>query len=333
MPPLHWVSSLHFEDWFLSLVIIGITLVSAEASRIVLKRLIHERKWYRFGHLGSSAANLIYVIGLRLLTDVAPLSPKLLGWFDSAVYVLAVLVILGILRRALMMSIEFGTLKSGKGDSLQQGFIPVLRNLVTLFIFLTGAIMVLKHFNYDVMSLITALGVGSLAVGLAAKDTLSNMISGFTLIIDRNLRPGDRINLIGSSGAVGRVDEIGLRSTRIRTDDGNTLIVPNNELVNTKLINFSMPTREAACSSTFRVPYRIPFEAVRSEAVGAISEVESADKTMPQGVVLANLADGYQAVTAYFWVRDLGDQGKALSDFNEKLLARLAAKQIPLQSI
>ena len=85
--------------------------------------------------------------------------------------------------------------------------IPLLEKLVSIFLIGTALIITLKHFNYDILSLVTALGIGSLAIGLAAKDTLANMISGFTLMIDRPFRIGDRIQLAEGSG--GRVD-IGL---------------------------------------------------------------------------------------------------------------------------
>src|SRR3990170_7935615 len=99
-------------------------------------------------------------------------------------------------------------------------FLPLIEKLIFIFIFITGLIIVLKHFDYDILSLVTALGVTSLAIGLAAKDTLANMISGFTLMIDRPFRIGDRIQL--ASGQWGDVVDIGLRSTKMQTGD-NTL--------------------------------------------------------------------------------------------------------------
>ena len=73
-----------------------------------------------------------------------------------------------------------------------------------------------------------SLGVGSLAVGLAAQDTLANMFAGFTLMLDRPFRVGDRIQL--ASGEVGDVEAIGMRATRIKTSDETILVVPNSLL-------------------------------------------------------------------------------------------------------
>jgi len=86
---------------------------------------------------------------------------------------------------------------------------------------------ILHYFEKDVSSIIVSLGVGSLAVALAAKDTLANMISGFMIMTDRPFRIGDRIML--ESGEKGDVYDIGLRSTKILTFD-NTLISPEGGL-------------------------------------------------------------------------------------------------------
>jgi small-conductance mechanosensitive channel len=267
---------------------------------------------------------IVYLVAFKLVLDVVPLHPKLADWLNHAVYVFGVYVVLWLVRRLAMLGIEWSAVRAQASATLQQGFLPLMRNVVTLFIFFSGAIMVLKHFNYDVMSLITALGVGSLAVGLAAKDTLSNMISGFTLIIDRNLHPGDRISL---AGATGEVEEIGLRSTRIRTGNGSMLIVPNAELVNTRILNLSQPTRAVAGSVSVRVSAKVPFEQVRKLCLEVVGGLERAKRG---SVHLASLADGHQLVNVGFWVDDLDQEGAAVSELNEKLQARFAREGIPL---
>jgi small-conductance mechanosensitive channel len=228
-----------------------------------------------------------------------------------------------------MVAIERSAARSSHSNTLQQGFIPLIRNLITLFVFFSGAIMVLKRFNYDVMSLLTALGVGSLAVGLAAKETLSNMISGFTLIIDRNLRPGDRINL---AGAVGDVEEIGLRSTRLKTGDGSVLIVPNSELVNTKILNLSLPARAKSCSTRFGVGYDVSFAKLKSICLEILAQIPQCNQNRGKWVNLERLSDGHQAVAVGFWLNDMDDQGAALSEFHDKLLARLGREGIALHA-
>ena len=304
-----------FKDWTLALVFLGVTLVLGPALGAVLRRI--NADGYRTTmarQLAIPAAGLIYPVGLRLFTDAAPLSPKVEEWINGGAYILFVVILLHIARRAAMIGVEWGAVRSNPSESatLQQGFVPLMRNIVTLFVVTTGIIMVLKHFNYDVMSLVAALGVGSLAVGLAAKDTLANMFSGFTLIIDRNLKPGDRINLAGS---VGEVEEIGLRSTRIRSGDGNTLIVPNTDLVNNRILNLSIPSLATIASTRIRVPYAVSFQRIKSLCLETMDEVPKVRRDKGRWILLSGLNDGHQLINIGFWITNMDDAGGVLSDF------------------
>jgi small-conductance mechanosensitive channel len=320
----------NLREWFLAFATIGGTLVTSTAARAMFRRLPESGPGRYLARLAPALGNIVLLFGLRVFVEVAPLSPKLALWLNDVVYIAGVLLVLAIVRNGCLLAIEWSAQRASQSATLQLGFIPLMRNVITIFVLFMGAIMILKHLGYDVMSLLAALGVGSLAVGLAAKDTLSNMISGFTLIIDRNLKPGDVVNLGGSAGTV---EEIGLRSTRIRTGDGNTLIVPNTELVNTKILNLSMPSREAAVSTSFRVPYSAPFPRVKELSLAAAREV-------PQSVVargvwanLSGIADGTQTVSVGFWVKDMDDQGSAISELNLRLVAALGREKIPLVGI
>lgn len=315
------------RDGITALGIIAITFIAYPIVRAALARVAKIKTWTPLQPLVSQASSLVFVIGLMLFVEVAPLHRTLSLILNHAAYVIAVVIGLSLLRKALLIGIEWSSLRSTQSSTLQIGFIPLLRNIITLFVFLSGSIMVLKRFNYDVMSLVTALGVSSLAVGLAAKDTLSNMISGFMLIIDRNLKPGDKVNL---GGSVGEVDEIGLRSTRIKTGDGNLLIVPNSELVNTKILNLSWPQPDVTCSSVIRVPIETPFDEVREHCRQAILEVSKARQDRNHWINLSSLAAGHQEIAMGFWVASLDDQGPAISELNQRLLKRLSDARISL---
>jgi MscS family membrane protein len=317
-----------FGEWLLAVGVALLTFLAGAGTRAFLKRIRWNTKTEMLRELAPAVGHLVYLVGLKLFIEVAPLGPTLEKWLGSAIFVLTVVVILNLIRRAAMMGILWSASRSNS-KSLHQGFIPLMRNVLTLFVFFTGAIMVLQHFNYDVLSLLTALGVGSLAVGLAAKDTLSNMISGFTVIIDRNLRPGDRVNL---GGSVGDVEEIGLRSTRIRVGDGNTLIVPNSELVNTKILNLSLGSREVATSTSIRVPLTVPFPRIRDLCAEAMGEIELIQAHEKKCVNLLSIADGAQLITVSFSLSERDDSGAVLSELNQKLLARLQGAGIPLVS-
>ncbi len=316
------------KEWVLAICTVILTLVVASALGAFLRRWKGHKNLDSLSRLARPVSYLVYPLGFRVAMEVAPLHPKAELLAQHALYVAFVLAFLNLVRQAAMIAIEFSALKAPRNaDSFQHGFVPLMRNMVTLIVFLMGGIMLLKYFGYDVMSLITALGVGSLAVGLAAKDTLSNMISGFTLIIDRNLRPGDKINL---GGSIGVVDEIGLRSTRLNIRDGNVLIVPNQDLVNTKILNMTMEGPASACSTRFRVPIDVPFSRIKTICQEIHPQIAKAVPGKSGWVQLANINDGNQLITTGFWVVDSDMAGDALTDFHVRLVERLSRERIPL---
>lgn len=118
--------------------------------------------------------------------------------------------------------------------------LPLVQRLAAILVWLVGVILTLDHFGQNVSSVVAAFGVTSLAIGLAAQQALSNIIAGLVLAVDHPFRPGDRIKL--PSGDSGEVLETGMRSTQIRLGDGSLLVVPNAELVSSRLINQSTET-------------------------------------------------------------------------------------------
>jgi len=316
----------YLMDWGLGGGVLVAMFAVTAAARSYLRRFGARRRWTFLETLANPIASLLYIVGLRLFGDVVPLHTKVALWLEHGIYVLGVVLVIRLLSKAATIGLEWGGKNSTVGETLQTGFIPLLRNVVTLFLVFTGAIMVMQHFHYDVMSLLAALGVGSLAVGLAAKESLSHMIAGFTLIIDQNLRHGDEINLNGSTG---KVEEIGLRSTRLLTPDGNILIVPNSDLVNNKILNYTLPTPSQSYSISLRISYDTPFDHVRRLAQETLKQV-SGLHSAGQAVHLSRLDDGHQLVSVGFSVQDRGASAQIVSQIHEQLLSRLQAEKIPL---
>jgi MscS family membrane protein len=188
------------------------------------------------------------------------------------------------------------------GAAMGMQAIPLVRKVVTIFLVCAALIVILKHFGYDVLSLLTALGLGSLAIGLAAKDTLANMISGFTLMIDRPFRIGDRIQL--ASGKTGDVVDIGLRSTRIKTVDNTLLIIPNSELCNSTVLNMAFPDLKSQGRISIGVAYGSDVEKVkRIMREAALEDPEVLHDPSPEAFFLS-FGDSALNMLLVFWVTD-----------------------------
>jgi small-conductance mechanosensitive channel len=159
-------------------------------------------------------------------------------------------ILLGILREVLDWYLDEA---AGGTPSLKKTLGPLAHKVINVLIGLVAVIIVLDHFAINIGSLLVSLGVGSLAVALAAQETLANMIAGFVLLVDRPFRVGDRIEI--SSGQVGDVQMIGLRSTRILNADHNLIIIPNADLVRGRIINYAYPFNQMRVLLKFEVAY------------------------------------------------------------------------------
>jgi MscS family membrane protein len=195
--------------------------------------------------------------------------------------------------------------------------------------FSIALMIVMRHFNYDIWHIVTALGIGSLAIGLAAQPTLSNMIAGFTLLLDRPFLPGDRILL--SSGNEGDVQQIGMRSTRILTTDGNSLIVPNSELVNSRLINYNYPTAQLA--QRIRVLFEFDENFGRLKELLTQSAKNTEDVVSESTKVLfSNVVDGKIELSIIYRLETFAYADQVKDRIIQAVLQTLATQNIRLAS-
>ncbi len=114
--------------------------------------------------------------------------------------------------------------------------LPILRQFVKMGIWIIAIIIAISNAGYDVGALVAGLGIGGLAVALAAQETISNLIGGITIIADQPFVIKDWIRI---GNQIGQIKQIGLRSTQIETIFGTKLIIPNSKLINEKLENLT----------------------------------------------------------------------------------------------
>ena len=125
---------------------------------------------------------------------------------------------------------------------LDDEFIPLFKHVARILVWAIGLIIILSHFGVNINALITTLGVSSLAIALAAQDTISNIIAGFLIMVDRPFRTGDEIQL--PSGEKVKVLSIGMRRSRFLNQDKAIVIMPNLELSKSKIVNFTYGKEE-----------------------------------------------------------------------------------------
>lgn len=271
---------------------------------------------------------LIVFAGLYNAVGYLPFHQKVHSISSGIIFVITIAILTNIAYRAMDETILWYGAKLGErgNQALDKQILPLVEKLSTIFIVCTALIFILKHFNYDILSLVTALGIGSLAIGMAAKDTLANMISGFTLMIDRPFRIGDRIQLTG--GQLGDVLDIGLRSTKIKTPENQMLVIPNSDLCNTILTNQAFPDIRAKGRINIGVAYGSDIDLVKTILIGAALEVEDVLREPVPEAYFTSFGDSALMMAVFFWVDDYMKIFPVTDKINSVILKRLSGQGV-----
>lgn len=120
---------------------------------------------------------------------------------------------------------------------LDEEFVPLFRRIANIVIWVIGLVVLLGKFGVNINALIATLGVSSLAIALAAQDTIANIIAGFLIMIDRPFRLGDRVRL--PSGEDVEVLDIGIRRSQFLSKEGSVIVMPNLDLSKSKIVNYT----------------------------------------------------------------------------------------------
>lgn len=147
----------------------------------------------------------------------------------------------------------------------------LLTNLVAITIYAAGAIIILGYYGISIAPLITALGVGGMAVALGLQESLANLFAGLHLILSKQVRVGDYIRL--DSDNEGRVTDITWRYTTILTSANNTVVVPNAKLSSAILTNYDRPEPQIAVIIPVGVSYDSDLEKVETVTVAVAADV------------------------------------------------------------
>ena len=183
-------------------------------------------------------------IGAKFLTT-EELTGKVL---DNILFVLAIYEII----KVIVALADFLLRKTHRRQSSTA--IQGIKLILKLILWSTGLLLILSNFGFNISALVASMGIGGIAVALAAQNILSDLFSSFTIYFDKPFEVGDYIS-IGEHG--GTVEKIGLKTTRIKTLRGEELVVSNQELTSTRVQNFKKLQRRRI-DFTLGVEYETP---------------------------------------------------------------------------
>lgn len=163
-----------------------------------------------------------------------------------------------------------------------------------------GFVMAASQVGINVAAALAGLGVAGVAVGFAAQETLANMIAGFLVFWDRPFKVGD---FITTHGRYGRVQEITMRTTRIRTQENTFVVIPNKDLIGQLLVNHSM-YGELRVNVPLGIAYKEKIAEARAALLPAIARVDGVLAMPAPEVVATELASSSVNLEARVWIAD-----------------------------
>jgi MscS family membrane protein len=217
----------------------------------------------------------VVLFGIWLGVGTLTLSPNISEWVAKIFHV-AIAIVVGWLLSRLFDSAYQNILVpiASKTDTdLDDQLLPIVRRGSRTIIWTLAIIVGLNNAGYNIGALLAGLGIGGLALAMAAKDTVSNMFGGFTIFYDQPFKLNERIKINGIDGIV---EEIGLRSTRIRTLEGRLVTIPNATFSGSPVENVSRePTRKKVV--TLGLTYDMTADHVE-KAMAILKEVAAANE-------------------------------------------------------
>ncbi len=240
------------QSWFIALAII---VLSAMLGKVIywmfskFIRLLTAKTKTRLDDLvvdmvEEPAVFLVIVMGFWFALKSLTLSESITDIISSSYQVIVALLIGWMLTRlfdALYKEYMIPLAEKTEND-LDDQLLPILSKGVKMIIWVMSIIIGLNNAGYDVAALIAGLGIGGLALAMAAKDTVSNVFGGFTIFTDQPFKINERIKIAGYDGTV---IEIGVRSTRLRTLEGRIVTIPNAKFADAPVENVSWePSRK-----------------------------------------------------------------------------------------
>ena len=204
-------------------------------------RAFSQRAFTRSGFLATNALPtparvLLFSVTARWLSSVLPLSLLPRQILSNLTGLLTIAAVAWLLMRLGQEIESIAVRRLATSNAATISLLRVGRRCVDVLIVFVALLAILRHFGIDPTPALAGLGVGGIAVALAAQKTLENVIAGASLIFDQAVRVGDSLKM---GEIVGTVDHIGLRSTRIRTMDRTVISVPNSQIANASLETLS----------------------------------------------------------------------------------------------
>ncbi|MDP8994490.1 MAG: mechanosensitive ion channel family protein [Pseudomonadota bacterium] len=257
-----WISN-NSVDIALSLIAAALIALLLFGLRMFGERLIRNRgdaiDWRTiFGRVLAKTSFFFILMSAAELVVAQTAAPFAIRRTVEILFIVAAAFQAAVWGRELVLGFVHHRVGEADEHSTLGSAIGIIRLLVTITLFAIALIVILDNLGVNVTGLVAGLGIGGIAIGLAAQGIFSDLFAALSIIFDRPFRRGDTITF-GSPPTTGTVEQIGLKSTRIRALSGEEVVVSNANLLDMQLQNWA-PLERRRALLTFGLVYETPPE-------------------------------------------------------------------------
>jgi small-conductance mechanosensitive channel len=297
-----------------------------------LTRLLHRTRTELDDLILSSARPHIWfwalLLGILVSVHLAPVPASVRHAALRAAGVLAFLSLTLIVSRFLSGLVRWKTSRPGEAAPAS----TLSQNLVRILVIGLGLLIIAGQLGIEITPLLTALGVGSLAVALALQPTLGNLFAGLQITLARQVRVGDYVEL--ENGGQGFIEDISWRSTRVRELPNNLIILPNSRLAEMIVKNYSLPETEQAALVQVGVSYGSDLETVERVTLDVarktLREITGGVPSFDPLIRFNTFGDSSIGFTVVLRVREFPDRYLVTHEFIKRLHRRYAQEGIEI---
>ncbi|MFF4346138.1 mechanosensitive ion channel family protein [Streptomyces sp. NPDC001530] len=319
--------SLTLDDWMVAGIAVAAGLLAAFLLRMLLRWLgkhADRTRWSGDDVIVDALRTVVpwaaIVGGAATAGAALPLTKTVQRHVNQSLTVLLILVVTVSAARMVAGLVRTVT-QSRSGVA---GSATIFVNITRVVVLAIGGLVVLQTLGISIAPLLTALGVGGLAVALALQDTLANLFAGIHILASKTVQPGDYIRL--SSGEEGYVVDINWRQTTIRQLSNNLVIIPNGQLAGTNMTNYNRPEQELTILVQVGVAYDSDLEHVERVTTEVIAEVMNditgAVPDHEPAIRFHTFGDSRIGFTVILGVGEFSDQYRIKHEFIKRLHKR-----------
>ena len=325
-----------FSDWgpFICILLFGI-IAGWIFKRYVHKRLaslVEKTQWRGddviLKALESQIILWFFLVAFFIANTSIQISGPYLEYLEKIILIILILSVTLVINRILVGFLQLWAERQAGGFPSTTMF----TNLVRITVFIIGGLIILDSLNISITPMLTALGVGGLAISLALKDTLSDVFSGLNILLSQKVKPGDFVQL--DSGEMGYIQNITWRNTTLLERANNIISIPNSRLSTQIVKNYDANESSFSVKVPVGVGYESDLDQVEKVmlevANSVVEEVDGAVKENKPVLRFKHFGDSSIDIVVYFRGKKYGDQYLIIHEFIKRIHKRFQLEGIEI---